>query len=304
MQLPVAEGPVETPAASPVARPEPAEQSDRVEAAPSSEAAVSKNVPAAKPENLAFSIHLEDEKSGGAPATDKPQDDKPQTVAARADTPAARADSPASSALGSSNIQTNIPRDTDQAKRALSNTDVIVPSADPSTVARESAGPAVWASQTQDAPHVPAAVAVHEAQPILSDAPAVNPNGEILLHLQGADQSSAAIRLVDRAGSVNVSVHASDTELRTTLRSNVGELVSQLNGQGWKTDFDKPGLAPVRAQTAQDPRSDGQRSGNQQHSSSGENRQPQRDRRSAGDRWLDELQRQTLAQSANSGGKN
>ncbi|MGD0437428.1 MAG: hypothetical protein ABSB86_13275, partial [Bryobacteraceae bacterium] len=125
-----------------------------------------------------------------------------------------------------------------------------------------------------------------------------------LLHLQGNDQSSAAIRVVDRAGSVNVSVHASDTELRNALRSNVGELVSQLNGQGWKAEVDKPGISAARAQTSQDPQADGQRSPGQQQSSNGSERQPQRDRRSGAGRWIEELQQQTSGQSGNPGGKN
>ncbi len=143
---------------------------------------------------------------------------------------------------------------------------------------------------------------MHEAQPVASDSPKASLNGEILLHLQGNDQSSAAIRLVDRAGSVNVSVHASDSDLRNSLRSNVGELVSQLNGQGWKADVDKPAIATVRAQTSQDPQSGGQRSPGQQQPPSDGERQPQRDRRSS-NRWLDELQQQTSSQSGSSGGK-
>ena len=86
------------------------------------------------------------------------------------------------------------------------------------------------------APANPSTVAaMHDAQPVLPETARPNTTGEILLQLGGKDQP-AAIRVTDRAGAINVSVHATDPDLRSSLRSNLGDLASQLSHQGWKTE--------------------------------------------------------------------
>ena len=160
-----------------------------------------------------------------------------------------------------------------------------------------------------DAPEVSrplAAAAVHEVQAILPESPkAASANQEILLHLPGTNQSVAAVRLVDRSGTVNVSVHASDPELRTSLRSNLSDLASQLNGQGFKTEVIKPAVIAAHADNAQDSRHDGQRSANQQQQSpTPGDRQPQRDRRANSSRWLEELNQKTSGNPDAEGGSN
>jgi hypothetical protein len=157
-------------------------------------------------------------------------------------------------------------------------------------------------------PHAPAnlstVAALHEAQPVLSEAPRPNAAGEILLQLGGKDQTAAAIRVTDRAGTVNVSVHATDPDLRSSLRSNLGELASQLTHQGWKTEVVKSGTVLTRSETPQDPRQDGQRSPGQQQPSSQGERQPQRDRRASGGQWQAALEEQASGNSGNPGGTN
>ncbi len=142
--------------------------------------------------------------------------------------------------------------------------------------------------------------AMHEAQHILPDAPRPTAAAEIMLQLGGKDQA-AAIRVTDRAGTVNVSVHAADADVRTTLRSNLGDLASQLSHQGWKTEVVKTGTVLTRGETSQDPQQGGQRSPNQQQPSSQGERQQQRDRRSASGQWLAEFEEQA---SGNSRGTN
>jgi hypothetical protein len=119
---------------------------------------------------------------------------------------------------------------------------------------------------------------------------------EILLQLGGKDQA-AAIRVSERAGTVNVSVHATDGDLRSSLRSNLGDLASQLTHQGWKTEVVKTGTSLARGETSQDPQQDGQRSPGQQQPSQGE-RQPQRDRRASSGQWQAELEEQTSGNHA------
>jgi hypothetical protein len=147
-------------------------------------------------------------------------------------------------------------------------------------------------------PNLPlAAQETHFSAPEL---PRTSGSSEILLHLTGNDESSAAIRVADRAGSVNVSVHASDPVLRESLRSNLGELSTQLNAQGWKADVVKSAAVATHSESQQDSRAGGQR-GSQQQSSGGE-RQPQRDRRANGGEWQQELDQQTTGGDALPGG--
>jgi hypothetical protein len=138
----------------------------------------------------------------------------------------------------------------------------------------------------------------HLAAPELPKTPA---SSEILLHLTGNDQTSAAIRVADRAGAVSVSVHASDPVLRESLRSNLGELSTQLNVQGWKADVTKSAAVAAQSGSQQDSHESGQR-GSQQQQASGGDRQPQRDRRSTGGQWQQELDQQISGGNAHSGG--
>ena len=154
-------------------------------------------------------------------------------------------------------------------------------------------------SEPRQPANISTAAALHEVQPIMPEAPRASAASEILLQLGDKDQA-AAIRVSDRAGTVNVSVHATDGDLRSSLRSNLGDLASQLTHQGWKTEVVKTGAALTRGETSQDPQQDGQRSPGQQQGSSQGERQPQRDRRSSSGQWQAEFEEQT----GNSGGKN
>jgi len=142
---------------------------------------------------------------------------------------------------------------------------------------------------------------MQEVQALIADSPKTGPSSEILLHLDNG-QSSAAVRVVDRAGTVNVSVHASDQDLRNTLRSNLSDLTTQLNTQGLRAD----GLKTASPQNSSENRPDqggrDQRAPSHQPSPQGDRQSPRERRNSS--RWLDELQEQTSADLANSGGKN
>ena len=153
-----------------------------------------------------------------------------------------------------------------------------------------------------EAAHPNLPLAVQEAHFIAPELPKTSTSSEILLHLTGNNESSAAIRIADRAGSVNVSVHASDPVLRESLRSNLGELSTQLNAQGWKADVVKSAAAAIatHSESQQESHTNGQR-GSQQQQSSGE-RQPQRDRRANGGQWQQELDQQITGGDAHPGG--
>jgi hypothetical protein len=151
--------------------------------------------------------------------------------------------------------------------------------------------------------HIAPSVAVHDVA-MAPESPKATATSEILLHLSGNDQSTAAVRVIDRSGTVNVAVHASDPVLRTSLRSNLGELATQLNGQGFKTDIVKSTGLAAHADNARDSRHDGERSTGQQQQSTPGERQSQRQRRTGSERWLDELEQETSGDAGSPGGTN
>ena len=156
-------------------------------------------------------------------------------------------------------------------------------------------------SQPGEAPRANLPLAAQEAHLLTPEPPRTSASSEILLHLTGTDQSSAAIRIADRSGAVNVSVHASDPILRESLRSNLGDLSNQLNNQGWKADVSKSATIATQSGSQQDSPDSGQRGSHQQQSFGGD-RQPQRDRRANGGQWQQELEQQNLGGNALPGG--
>ncbi len=148
----------------------------------------------------------------------------------------------------------------------------------------------------------PPVTTLSEPQPLNVAPPRMNLNNEILLNL-GNGQSSAAVRLVDRAGTISVSVHASDQDLRNSLRSNLSDLTTQLNAQGVRTEVLKTVSAQSPPESRQEQGSQQQRPSSQQHSFSQNDRQSQRDRR-ASSQWLEELAEQAGASTLQPGGKN
>ena len=144
-------------------------------------------------------------------------------------------------------------------------------------------------------------LAAQESHLLAPELPKTPASSEILLHLTGNDQSAAAIRVADRAGSVSVSVHASDPVLRESLRSNLGDLSNQLSAQGWRADVLKPAAVAAHSGGQQDSHAGGERSSSQQQSNGGD-RQPQRERRANGGQWQQELEQEITGGSAHPGG--
>jgi len=92
-----------------------------------------------------------------------------------------------------------------------------------------------------------------EASPEIA-APDAAPEGarpamarEISIKLEGPDASSVAVQLSERAGKIDVAVRTTDSQLNKSLQSGLGDLVTQLEGHGFKTDAWTPGAARVAA---------------------------------------------------------
>jgi len=133
-----------------------------------------------------------------------------------------------------------------------------------------------------------------------TELPRSSASSEILLHLTGDDQAPAAIRVADRAGSVNVSVHAADPVLRESLKTNLGDLSAQLNLQGWKTETTKSAAVAAHSDNPQDSHTGGQRGSGQQ--ASGGDRPPQRERRGNGGQWRQAFDQQITGNETLPGG--
>lgn len=157
-------------------------------------------------------------------------------------------------------------------------------------------------TQTRETGETSLPVTAHEARLLAPDVPKTSSGSEILLHVAGNDQSLAAIRVADRAGTVSVSVHTADPVLRESLRSNLSDLSNQLNSQGWKADVIQSATAAAHSENQQDTNSGGERSFSQQHSPGGDRQAPQ-DRRGNGDRWQQEFDQQFSGGPAQSGGR-
>jgi len=149
-------------------------------------------------------------------------------------------------------------------------------------------------------------LAVHDVQPVAPESPKPAGGTEILLQLGGGkDQASVAVRLVDRGGTVNVSVHAPDADLRNSLRSNISELTSQLSAQGIRAEVAKPLAAAAHMEhSQQDSRQDQQASSGRQQSFTQGERGQQRDQKSNSSRWMDEFEEESTGDAGNSGGTN
>ncbi len=157
----------------------------------------------------------------------------------------------------------------------------------------------------ESAPAPPArSLAIQDVQPAVPEIPKPPASTEILLQVGGQDQSTASVRVVDRLGTINVTVHATDPDLRSSLRSNLSDLASQLTGQGYKTEMIKPAVLAANADNQHDSRQSGRdASGQQQHHQfTPEGRQNQRDRRANSDRWRDEFQQETSGTAGAPGG--
>lgn len=253
--------------------------------------------------NLAFSLKMVESNSVARQAQQalQPQPADRNQAATPAKGESHNPETPlASSAAHATSTQANVASDVATAAAAPASATVNPVLSQAATTPQFNAHADTPFSEPQPAANISTVAALHEAQPVLPEAPRATAASEILLQLGGKDQA-AAIRVSDRAGTVNVSVHATDGDLRSSLRSNLGDLASQLTHQGWKTEVVKTGTGLTRGETSQDPQQDGQRSPGQQQGSSQGERQPQRDRRASSGQWQAEFEEQT---SGNSGGKN
>ena len=201
----------------------------------------------------------------------------------------------------------SVARETDQPGAAIKavRAETIMPVHEIALTASVDARQMAPAPQTAEAIH-PAArnVAVQDIQPALPEIPKPPSSTEIMLQLAGKDQSTASVRVVERSGTVNVSVHASDPELRNSLRANLGDLASQLSSQGFRTEVIRPAVGAANADNQHDSRQGGENPAGQHQQHLGQDgRQAQRGRHSNSESWLEQFEEQTSGTAGTDGGK-
>lgn len=256
---------------------------------------------AARADNLAFTLRLEDSSPAPARSAATPQ---PSTVSDQTKNTARN--EPAASVPPPPAISTKDPTPAAQSDSApklftdqMSAPSAVSQSAPPSDFRPQSAP----APASGDAARPNSVTMAHEALAPQADAPKTGAATEIQLRLTTDNRSSAALRVTERGGTVDVSVHASDSELRTTLRSNLSDLSGQLSSQGWRNEVVKTGVTVSRPQAEQDSGSGTKDSSQQQQQFADDQRQSQRDRKASTDDWQDALEEYASGNHAGRGGQ-
>jgi hypothetical protein len=252
---------------------------------------------AARSENLAFALHLQESKSTSARPQAAPA---PPPVRNQAMNNVRSELRPAPVAGPATLVKEIAGADV---SRRVSSSEIQPLWSEASAVTHTDPGPNASAPGPTEN-HVHSATATQDLQAVPPEGPKPAASSEIQLHLTAKDQSSASIRVTDRAGAVNISVHASDPQVRNSLRSNLSDLSAQLNTQGWKTEVVKTASVVTRTDSGQDTPPDGKHSPSQQQHSANAERQPHRDRRPNSGQWQDEFEEQITGNDANRGGKN
>jgi hypothetical protein len=86
---------------------------------------------------------------------------------------------------------------------------------------------------------LPPAARLDEAAGLPSTAP--NTNRDITIRIPDSNDQSTAVRFVERAGEIHVSVRTGDAEMAQSLRGGLNDLVNRLEDGGVRTEVWRPG---------------------------------------------------------------
>jgi hypothetical protein len=140
------------------------------------------------------------------------------------------------------------------------------------------------------APVSPLSVAARMDQ--LQEAPPAPTSGNHDITIRIPDTTTdqgTAVRFVERAGEVHVSVRTSDTDMAQTLRGGLNDLVSRLEDGGIRTQVWQPGAdASTSQNNSQQPFADPDGSNGRQYSSGSNSEQESKQHNKP--RWVEELE--------------
>jgi hypothetical protein len=137
----------------------------------------------------------------------------------------------------------------------------------------------------------PLSPAAHMDQAI--DPPATTPktNNDITVRIPDSTGQDTAVRFVERAGEIHVSVRTGDVELAQSLRGGLNDLTNHLEDGGIRTEVWQPGSASNGATSQSDshqPFADPDGSNGRQYSSGSNSEQESKQQNKP--RWVEELE--------------
>ncbi|HSR09141.1 MAG TPA: hypothetical protein VLM42_18570 [Bryobacteraceae bacterium] len=175
--------------------------------------------------------------------------------------------------------------DQEKMSERFAKLETLLPQTHAATADQPAAAPATHAPSTS-----PLTVAARMDQvPEIPPAPSSG-NHDITIRIpDAATDQGTAVRFVERAGEVHVSVRTSDTEMAQTLRGGLNDLVNRLEDGGIRTQVWQPGAdASTSQNNSQQPFADPDGSNGRQYSSGSnseqESKQPNKPR------WVEELE--------------
>jgi hypothetical protein len=145
------------------------------------------------------------------------------------------------------------------------------------------------ATATSHAPSSPLSPAARMDQVQDPPATASNGNHDITIRVPDSTDQGTAVRFVERAGEVHVSVRTSDTEMAQTLRGGLSDLVNRLEDGGIRTQVWQPGGEASTSQNdSHQPFADPDGSNGRQYSSGSNSEQESKQQNKP--RWVEELE--------------
>ena len=135
----------------------------------------------------------------------------------------------------------------------------------------------------------PMSPAAHMEQVIDPPSPAPNTNHDITVRIPDSSDQGTAVRFVERAGEIHVSVRTGDVEMAQSLRGGLNDLVNHLEDGGIRTQVWQPGADASTSQNdSHHPFADPDGSQGRQNSSGSNSEQESRQHNKP--RWVEELE--------------
>jgi hypothetical protein len=136
----------------------------------------------------------------------------------------------------------------------------------------------------------PLSPAAHMDQVIEPSAAAPKTNNDITVRIPDSTNQGTAVRFVERAGEIHVSVRTGDEEMAQSLRGGLNDLVNHLEDGGIRTEVWQPGSGANDASSQNDthqPFADPDGSNGRHSSGSNSEQDPKQQNRP---RWVEELE--------------
>jgi hypothetical protein len=230
---------------------------------------------------IAFAARLTPAAESQPPASESTRPGEPLAIPVAAKQIAPAADLPADSHSGESGAQSN----KEKASDLFAKPETLVPQMHVA-VADQRAIPA-----NNHASTIPLSPAAHLDHVIDPPAAAPKTNNDITVRIPDSTNQGMAVRFVERAGEIHVSVRTGDAEMAQSLRGGLNDLVNHLEDGGIRTEVWQPGSGSNAAYSQNDshqPFADPDGSNGRQYSSGSNSEQESSQQNKP--RWVEELE--------------